>query len=184
MCLGRNDSGFEQADNFAGLFGRDSQWGKSVQVLGDVAVVAIPVAPDGRERDLDGLAVAAGAAENGFMLGRFGRAVDVAGAEGVFLGVDSMLDEPSSGTNDPPAGPVDSADSARFHLKDDVVKLEHHAAVAAAVNAFPGGGGDPCGHAMAGPQSELKGLIDQVSAPVVQDRSRHVRAPTPGRGGA
>ena len=41
------------------------------------------------------------------MLRRFGRAVDVAGPKGLFLGVDSVLDEPALGADDPPAGPVD-----------------------------------------------------------------------------
>ena len=69
-------------------------------------------------------------------------------------------------------------------VKEHVVEFEHHPAVTAAIDAFPGGGGDPGRDATAGAKSELKSLIDQVRAPVVQDRTRRVGAARASRAAA
>ena len=111
------------------------------------------------------------------MAWRFGCPVDVAGAKRVFLGIDPIFDESALGADDPPAGPVEPANPARFDLEEDVVELEHHPAVAAAIDAFPGGGGYPCRHPPARAKSQLQGLIDQVRTPVVQNRSRRIGLP-------
>src|SRR5262249_46314390 len=110
--------------------------------------------------------------------------VDIAGAQGFLLGVQSVLDEPPTGPDDPPSGTVDPADPAGFHLEEQVVELQDDPAVPPAVGPLPGAGGQPGGQPPAGSESELKGLVDQMGAPVVEDRpgGRGTAAPAAGRG--
>ena len=112
VLAGRPDRGLEQADDLAGLLGGHRQGRTAAQMVGDVAVVAVPVASDGRDPALDDLAVSRRLDGGCPGAGAVRSPVDVAGAEGVFLGIDPVLDEAALGADDPPAGPVDPADPA------------------------------------------------------------------------
>src|SRR5262249_52825626 len=116
VLAGRPGRRLEHSDDLAGVLGGDRQLGVAAEVLGDVAVILIPVGTDGRDPTLDDLSRIARSAQDSLMLGRLGRAVDVAGAEGDFLGVDPVLHESSLGADDPPAGPVEPADAAGLDL--------------------------------------------------------------------
>ena len=68
--------------------------------------------------------------------------------------------------------------------KSDVVELQDDPAVPAAVDALPGAGDQPGREPPARAQAELEGLVDQVRAPVVEDRARPPRRwPRQPRGG-
>src|SRR5262249_51017423 len=152
----------EHADDFAGLFSCDREGRPGTQVIGDVAIVTVPVIADGRHAAFDDRAGLTRTAEDPLVLGRLGGAVDVAGAEGVFLRIDAVLDESAVGADDPPAGPVDPADPAVLDLEERVVELHDDPAVAAAVDALPDAGAQPGEEASARAQVELEGLVDQV----------------------
>ena len=102
--------------------------------------------------------------------------VDVAGAKGVFLGVDAVLHEAAVGAHDPPSRAVEPADPAGFNLKEHSVEFEDDPPVPAGIDAVPGCRRDPGAEPAARPQAELECLVDQVRTPVVEDRA--------GRGGA
>ena len=97
-----------------------------------------------------------------------------------------VLDEAALGPDDPPSRPVDPADPAGLDLEEDVVELQDDPAVAAAVDALPGARRQPGGEPPARPEAELERLVDQVRAPVVEDRpgGRGAAAPSSRGGGA
>src|SRR5262249_49987444 len=153
---------------FASLLGGHGERYAAFEVLRDIVIVSIPVAANRGHARLDRLAVGADLPHDTVVLTRLGCAIDVAGAQGVFLRVDPEFDEPAAGPDDPPARAIDPADPAGFSLEQDVVEFEHDPAVAPSVNRLPRGREEPGRQPPAGPQAELQGLVDQVGAPVVQ----------------
>ena len=90
VIAGRAARGLEQAHDLAGLLGGDRQRRAAVEVLGDVAVVARPSGRGPLARRLSTTSPSSPARRRmPSMLGRLGRGVDVAGAEGLLLGVDA-----------------------------------------------------------------------------------------------
>ena len=105
--------------------------------------------------------------------------VNVAAAESVFLGVDSVLHEAAVGSHDPPPRPVDAANPAALDLKDRLVELHDDPSVPAAVDPLPRALDDPGRQPPTRAQAKLKSMVDQVGTPVVQDGAClfHLAAP-------
>ncbi len=145
------------------MFGRYLERFTALKVSGNIAVVAVPVVLDGLHAAFDRLTMHARSTEDALMVRRFGRLVDVAGAKSFLLRIDPVLDESAFGTDDPPAGPVEPADPARFDLKEDILEFQDDSSVPAGIDAFPRCGSQPSRQSLARAQAKLESLVDQMA---------------------